>query len=276
MKIKFLGTAASEGVPALFCQCGICRAAREAGGREIRTRCQAIVDGALMLDFGPDTYAHILRYGIDITELAYCLVTHAHSDHLYPGDLEARESGFANLDPSLRPLTVFGGAGVEEYVRRYDDGRMTEDGHVMFRRAKTFEPAVLDGYTVIPIPAVHSTKDPLVYAVSKDGKTLLYAHDTDILPDETLLRLRDMGVRFDLVSMDCTEGIKHIDYHGHMNIERDLIFRRLLCDAGLADGNTVFVANHFSHNGRLSYADAVKPEISQGLVISYDGLEIEF
>ena len=47
MNIRFLGTAAAEGIPGIFCQCPACRAARAAGGRELRTRSGAIVDGRL-------------------------------------------------------------------------------------------------------------------------------------------------------------------------------------------------------------------------------------
>ena len=37
MRIRFLGTAAYEGIPALFCPCDICKNAREKGGRENST-----------------------------------------------------------------------------------------------------------------------------------------------------------------------------------------------------------------------------------------------
>ena len=38
MKIQFLGTAAAEAAPAVFCACDHCRYAREKGGKEIRLR----------------------------------------------------------------------------------------------------------------------------------------------------------------------------------------------------------------------------------------------
>lgn len=275
MKIRYLGTAASEGVPALFCQCEICRNARQTSGREIRTRCQAMVNDDLLIDFGPDTYSHLLRYSIDITELEYCLITHTHSDHLYVDDLGTRCRGYANLSPSVKPLTVFGSGGVRDAVVRYKNDMVTEDGSVLFRQVYAFVPFEFGGYRVIPVPAIHSTSEPFVYVIGRDGKTLLYAHDTDILPEDSLKALRRLGVSLDLVSMDCNEGIKHMDYRGHMNIERDLVFRQRLFDFGLADANTVFVANHFSHNGRLSYAEAVKIGEEYGIVISYDGMEIE-
>lgn len=53
MKIRYLGTAAAEGWPALFCSCPICTKARAEGGRNLRTRTQAILDGELLLDFRP-------------------------------------------------------------------------------------------------------------------------------------------------------------------------------------------------------------------------------
>ncbi|HBJ10614.1 MAG TPA: carbon-phosphorus lyase, partial [Ruminococcaceae bacterium] len=38
MKFQYLGTAAAEGFPGMFCSCDTCEKARKAGGRNIRTR----------------------------------------------------------------------------------------------------------------------------------------------------------------------------------------------------------------------------------------------
>ncbi len=67
MNIQFLGTAAAEGVPALFCDCETCRESRLRGGRNVRTRSQALVDGVLLIDMGPDTLLHEMKYGLDFT-----------------------------------------------------------------------------------------------------------------------------------------------------------------------------------------------------------------
>ena len=61
MKIKFLGTAAAEGFPAVFCNCEYCNKARELGGKNIRTRSQAIIDNKLLIDLPADTYFHFLQ-----------------------------------------------------------------------------------------------------------------------------------------------------------------------------------------------------------------------
>jgi len=44
MEIQYLGTAAAEGFPALFCDCETCKKARNTGGKDVRTRTQSIVD----------------------------------------------------------------------------------------------------------------------------------------------------------------------------------------------------------------------------------------
>ena len=56
MKIVFLGTAAAEGVPGLWCKCPYCEHARKVGGKEIRRRCSYCVDDDTMIDFGPDSF----------------------------------------------------------------------------------------------------------------------------------------------------------------------------------------------------------------------------
>ena len=61
MKIKFLGTAAAEAMPAPFCVCENCKRAMKLGGRNIRTRSQALVDDALLIDFPCDTYFHMIK-----------------------------------------------------------------------------------------------------------------------------------------------------------------------------------------------------------------------
>ena len=50
MKIKYVGTEEVEGVIAIFCRCEVCRKSKAAGGRNIRTRSQSIIDDRLLLD----------------------------------------------------------------------------------------------------------------------------------------------------------------------------------------------------------------------------------
>ena len=116
MKIQFLGTAAAEGVPAIFCDCESCQRSRERGGRNIRTRSQALIDDKILIDFPADTYMHFLKYQLPLSKIKTCIVTHSHSDHLYPAEIEMRKEGFAQGKPRRRNITgcVCGGKGRKE------------------------------------------------------------------------------------------------------------------------------------------------------------------
>ena len=83
MKIQFLGTAAYDVIPSLFCKCDTCMRARKLRGRNIRSRSQALVNDDLLLDFNPDTVMHFQRFEIDPNKITTCLITHSHEDHLY-------------------------------------------------------------------------------------------------------------------------------------------------------------------------------------------------
>ena len=61
MKFRYLGTAAAEGWPAVFCNCDHCHRAKKAGGRNIRTRSQALINDDLLIDFPSDSYHHALH-----------------------------------------------------------------------------------------------------------------------------------------------------------------------------------------------------------------------
>ena len=102
MEIQYLGTAAAEGWPALFCDCDICR----------RTRTQAMVDRRILMDFPPDTYTHALTYGLELGQVQHLLVTHSHMDHFFPVELIHRHEHFGHNARGM--LHVYGNAAVEK------------------------------------------------------------------------------------------------------------------------------------------------------------------
>lgn len=66
MKLTYYGTAAAEGFPALYCHCDACERARKSGGKNIRTRSQALINDDLLIDFPADTYMHELIYALEL------------------------------------------------------------------------------------------------------------------------------------------------------------------------------------------------------------------
>lgn len=276
MIIKYLGTGAAEGIPAVFCHCDVCQHARKYKGRNVRTRTQALIDGKLLLDFGPDTYMHSLQYDINLVDIEVCFITHTHDDHLYIEDLRARRRSRANINLGTPVLKVYGGSGVKNVLKPREDGFITKDNSVKFIEIDAFEKvSVLGEYFITAIPAVHNTDSPFVYIITKDNRSFLYAHDTDYFEERVWDYFRNNKVYFSAISLDCTEGIKHIDYQGHMNFERMKMLCQRLSEEKCIDNKTVIIANHISHNGLVNYENATEVGKSMGYIVSYDGLEIE-
>jgi len=273
--VKYLGTGAAEGIPAVFCHCEICKYAREHKGRNIRTRSQALIDDKILIDFGPDTFMHSLNYNIDLADITECFITHTHEDHLYLADLMARRRSRANLKAGTPPLKVYGGLGVKKMLNPKADGYVTKDKSVLFCQVKPFETVeIFESYRITAIPAKHNTEEPFVYSFENSGRMFLYAHDTDDFEKSVWDYFKENNIYFNAVSLDCTEGIKHIEYPGHMNFERIQSMIKKLFDDGIINNTTQIIANHISHNGLISYDEADKVGISLGYVISYDGMEI--
>ena len=280
MKIKYLGTAASEGVPAAFCRCKVCRRSRKAGGRNIRTRSQAVIDGRLLIDLNADTYIHSLYYGLDLPSIRACIITHDHEDHLYPAELVNRQEGFAH-GVDGQPIAVYGTwPAYAKLVDTVAQGGASEKGNVLEKMVtpvliRPFEPFTAEGYRITPLAAQHDPRcEPVIYLIEKDGKALLYAHDTGAFPEETWEYLKKHPVKLDLVSFDATFAVVDWD-QGHMGFAADDRMRTRLVKEGLADETTICVANHFTHNAGVTYDEMLPEAEKYGFLVSYDGMEVE-
>lgn len=285
MKLLYLGTAAAEGIPALFCECESCKSARSLGVKGVHTRSGALLDGVLKLDFGPDSYKQMLDNGLNFAKIHSVLITHSHEDHLDVDELNLRRGTFAHILTTEKLMTVYGNQSVGDKIKRL------ECEYLHFVSLKTFETVEIEGYSVTPLEGVHCvsreggsfpvlyedktvfrSEDAFIYLIEKQGKRLLYAHDTDKLSKADMDYLRFK--RLDLVSLDCTNGVLDVSWIGHMGALDDEEIRRRLIENGSADENTLFVANHFSHNGYPSREALEK--LLPNFIVAHDGLEIEF
>lgn len=274
MKIKYLGTAAAEGFPSLYCSCENCKKARAGTKKNFRSRSQAVIDGKLLLDLPCDTLWHLYENNIDILNTPHCLITHTHEDHFYPKDLNYLCKGFAH-PPEGWSFNIYGNGEIEPMLNNLPE---RTGGILKYNKVEPFVPFEAAGYTVTALKAVHSAPNSYIYMISDGEKTLLYAHDTDIFPDETWDYLSRVKARFDLVSFDCTEGAKEsLPYKGHMCLGVNIKCRDIMTEKGLIDENTVMVLNHFSHNGLNATYDEFKPIAEEkGFQVTFDGMEIEF
>lgn len=277
MEIQYLGTAAAEGWPALFCDCEICRNARKVGGKELRTRTQAIVDGRILIDFPPDTYTHALKYSLELGKIRHLLITHSHMDHFFPVELIHRHEHFGHHAEGM--LHVYGNEAVEKAF--YDAVLIDRfrvhplDEAVKFIRLGPFADFMAEGYHIIPVPADHDKRETcFIYIIEKDGKCLLYGHDTGIKLGEEAWECIFRHT-YDLISLDATMGKKQIDGY-HMGLPDDLEVCRILRERGCINENTVKVINHFSHNGEMTHEELERFAACHGMAAAYDGMKVQF
>ena len=277
MKIHYLGTAAAERVPGIFCNCRICRYAREHGGKDLRTQTQTLIDdGELLIDFPGDSYFHLREHQLNFNEIEHLLITHWHSDHLYAEDLAFRMSSYANdLD---KKLTDYGNATVHRFFdRAFELEKMIEPERIEFQELAPFEKYQIGEYQVHTLPAVHGQKngDCFIYVIERDGKRLFYTHDTGFPTDEVLDYLEENQLKLDAISLDCTG--QNMTYVGgiHMNLGENLRLIQSLSERGLCDEKTTYVLSHFSHNGGLTHQEMKELADEHQILTAYDGMLIE-
>lgn len=275
MKIKYLGTAAFEGVPALFCTCRVCRRSMELGGRNLRSRSQALINDDLLIDFPADTVWHSQRYGIDWTKIGDCIITHSHSDHLYPKDVVITERTFSN---EHRLLHFFAGQdGYEKLNAEIGSAPAAEIGATvsLVEPGKRFWVGENKKYSVLPLRANHDvTSSPVIYSITCGEKKILYAHDSGVFYEDVWRKMRTEG-KYDLVSLDCCGCLADIGRDNHMSFGTNLEMLERMRQEKLIDEKTVVVINHFSHNGGQTYEEMVPEAQKEGILVAYDGMEIE-
>ena len=233
MKIKYLGTAAYEGIPSLFCQCETCRKSLEIGGRNIRSRSQALINDDLLLDFPPDTVFHFQKYKFDWSKVTNCLITHSHSDHFYPEDIQMIRNDYCHT--AHYKITYHSGDTVFNSLNQIITNEKDKFMNMDVNRLEAGKMYQIGNYQVMPLKANHdSNASPLFYAISDGNKRILYAHDTGYFSEESWGYLKTFG-KFDLVSLDCTGSTDTGWINGHMCIETNLnVFKRLK-ELGLMD-----------------------------------------
>lgn len=275
MKITYFGTAAAEGVPALFCKCDVCKKARRLGGRDIRSRSQSLIDDCLLIDFSGDSYLHFIKYAYDLSDIENLVVTHSHGDHFYPEDLAMRMKGYSNnIDTKL---TVYGNEKVGTFFERALalEG-FRDDDRLAFQQIVPYEKLSIDRYEIIPLLADHDKREEcLIYQLTDGEKTMLYAHDTGYILEKNWQYWKETKPYFHYISLDCTHQ-KHRVTGNHMSFYDNLAVKDRMFKEGIADEATCFVLSHFSHNGGMNYEEMVNWSEKEGFIVAYDGLEQHF
>lgn len=110
MKLRFLGTGTSTGVPEIGCKCEVCTSSDP---RDSRLRSSALIDDGntvILIDCGPDFRMQILK--ADVKKIDALLLTHKHYDHIV---------GIDDLRPftSAKELPIYADRETEMQIRSF-------------------------------------------------------------------------------------------------------------------------------------------------------------
>jgi phosphoribosyl 1,2-cyclic phosphate phosphodiesterase len=278
MKFKYLGTAASEGLPGIFCNCENCQKAWREGGRSIMTRSQSIIDDKILVDYGADTYMHCLQMGKSLNEIGYVLITHSHEDHFSYSEWFNRYYGNA-YGLRYEKLKMFAHKTAIERIKRVIAEKWVSLDDVKekfeFIEVDLYKPFKIEEYTITALPAFHTEgEQSLLYLIEKDGKTIFYGNDTGIFTTDIDEYLSKNKIVIDLLSLDCTKGDYPYKYESHLSMTEGYEIYKRLEKVGAVNEKTIKYFTHFTHNCKMTYPDLCEAAKRFNFEVAYDGLEI--
>lgn len=278
MKLQYLGTAAAEGWPALFCECPACKKAEALGGKNIRMRAGAFVNDRLLIDVPPDLYAAKLRFHLDLSPVRHIVITHSHMDHFNRETLGMFTEPFAHM-ARRGPLHLYGSAFTEKMWREYCALSLLKeakiDAETTFHVIKPYESFAAEGVAFTALPATHGCPESLIYIMEQGSCKFLYGNDTGLWGEDVWAFLQKSGAPFTHVSLDGTLGPVPSAYTGHMTFSGNAAVRERMLKTGIADKDTTFITTHFSHNGGLAHEEIEALMNPQGFLVAYDGMIVE-
>lgn len=251
MRLRFLGTGTSTGVPQIGCKCPVCTSTDL---HDKRRRASALlnVEGKnILIDCGPDFRQQIIDAGAP--DLTCALLTHSHYDHVGGiDDLRPychRDGGFPlycrhDVADDLRNRVPYC------FKEHPYPGVPTFDIHEIGS-----EPFKVGETSVIPLPVVHYKLPIVGFRIGK----LAYITDAKVIPDETFNLLE--GV--DTLVINALRREPHLS---HMTLDEALaaisrINPRIAYLTHLAD--------------KMGLQSEIEPTLPENVHIAYDGLEIE-
>jgi phosphoribosyl 1,2-cyclic phosphate phosphodiesterase len=252
MRVRFLGTSTSYGVPVIGCRCPTCTSSDP---RNKRTRASAFVEsdaGArLLIDSGPELRLQALRQGI--TRLDAVLYTHLHADHTAGiDDLKAFNAALGGMLPcfgdaatgaSLRERFAYAFAGTPWI------GLIPHIGYTVVDAA----PFYVGKTCVQPIPMRHGSLRSTGYRIGN----FAYLTDTSGVPAASRALLHDL----DAVVVDALRWESHpthLSVPEALNLIAELQPKRA----------------YLTHVGHTLEHEATNDRIGPNVEVAYDGLEL--
>lgn len=253
MRVTFLGTGTSTGVPVVGCHCPICTSS-EPKNKRLRQSVKIEANGKhFLIDTTPDLRLQLLR--APIPRLDFVLFTHSHSDHLMGLD-DIRPFNFRQHEP----IHAFASAPTAKAIRRsfsyiWDTSSQLGGGKPQLELHAVDAPFTHDGIDIVPIPVSHGDWTILGYRIGP----FAYITDTNGIPPSSMRLLE--GV--EILALD---GLRPTPPHPtHFTIDQ-----AIACAREIGARTTYLI--HLTHDVDHSTVEAGLPA---GVLLAYDGLSLE-
>ncbi len=254
MKLKFLGSGTSQGVPIIGCRCEVCISPNPKDKR-FRSSALLTTDSGrkILIDCGPDFRMQMIDNNEDTIDAV--LITHEHNDHVIGLD-DMRPLIFKNKKEML--LYCANRVGAELKLRfPYAFAKIKYPGAPSFELNEIEKPFQLFDAEVIPVEVMHY-KTPIF---GFKFKNLAYITDASYISESEKEKLKNL----DYLILNCIR--KEEPHPAHFILPQVLeLFEEL-------KPKKMFLT-HISHH--LGLHDATENELPENVNLAYDGLELEF
>ncbi|MCK9205400.1 MAG: MBL fold metallo-hydrolase [Bacteroidales bacterium] len=255
MKITFLGTGTSQGVPVIACHCPVCQSPDSFDNR-LRSAISLETEGyRLIVDCGPDFRQQMLREKIE--SLDAILITHGHKDHLGGLD-DVRAFNYILKSPAH----VYATRDVQKTIKRDYDYAFGEDRYpgVPEIILHTFhnQPFYIKGLKIIPIKSFHYNESQYVFGFRI--KDFTYITDAVKIPEPEKVKIQGSKI----LVLNALRREKH---YSHFNLEEALeLMEEFKPETGFL--------THISH--QMGLHREVERELPSFVRLAHDGLTITF
>ena len=252
MKITFLGTGTSQGVPVIACDCNVCRSL---DFRDQRLRTSVFIESkgkSFVIDTGPDFRQQMLRERV--SKLDAVIFTHEHKDHTAGLD-DVRAFNFRQK----KDMPLYARKNVLEQLKREFSYAFAEVKYPGVPQLETFEitntPFSVEGVEFIPIEVLHYKLPVFGYRVGD----FCYITDANYVAEEEKAKI--LGSKVLVIN-----ALQKQDHISHFNLEQAIEFAQ---EIGAED--TYFI--HMSH--KMGRHKEISAELPEGIHLAYDGLTLE-
>ena len=251
MKLTFLGTGTSCGVPTIGCQCRVCQSTNP---KDKRLRCSALVETAhtrLLIDCGPDFRQQMM--GQPFRRIDGILITHAHYDHMGGMDDVRPYCQFGEINVYADPIARKGLLEMLPYC--FAEHRYPGVPAIGLHEIHKHKAFTIGDFNILPIEVMHHDLPILGYRIGP----LTYITDMKTINDEELPHIEGTEV---LV----VNALREKPHHSHQTLTDAVRFARRV-------GARQTYLIHSSHD--IGLHDEVNAQLPSDIQLAYDGQVVE-